>query len=222
MHCGLNSNISFWTRSSPLVQWTLFMHGRQSFVSSCGTVVYTLNCENVHSSASGGGNIGFNGRCLTSEIPLHLLGCQNESDWTGFTCYENRHSQFELASLPSTAGILVIPLSRPVCEGYGNKHWKTAHPCVFTLHKKASLWLYVHDLRPNGPRAWRCEPVQLAPLLDLCLGVATLCSVSSSILLSGQFPVETQMASISIIVLRLFFVHSPGQLHQLFQWFGQK
>lgn len=56
------------------------MHGRQLFVSSCGTVVYTLNCENVHSSASDSGNIGFLGRCLTSKIPFHLLGYQNESD----------------------------------------------------------------------------------------------------------------------------------------------
>lgn len=66
-------------RPSPLVQWTLFMHGHQSFVSGCGTVVYTLICENVHSSASGSGNIGFHGRCLTLKILSHLLGFQNES-----------------------------------------------------------------------------------------------------------------------------------------------
>lgn len=56
------------------------MHGRLSFVSNCGAVVYTLNCENVHSSASDGDNIGFLGRCLTSKIPLHLLGFQKKSD----------------------------------------------------------------------------------------------------------------------------------------------
>lgn len=56
------------------------MHGRLSVVSSCGTVVYTLNCENVHSSASDSGNLGFIGKCLTSKLSLHLLGFQNKSD----------------------------------------------------------------------------------------------------------------------------------------------
>lgn len=50
------------------------MHGRLLFVSRCGTVVYTLNCENVHSSASDSGNIGFIGKCLTLKIPFHSVG----------------------------------------------------------------------------------------------------------------------------------------------------
>lgn len=56
------------------------MHGRLLFVSSRAAVVYTLNCENVHSSASDSENIGFLGRCLTSKIHLRLLGFQSESD----------------------------------------------------------------------------------------------------------------------------------------------
>ena len=111
MHCGLNSSISFGTRPSPLVQWTLFMHGRQSFVSRRGTVVYTLNCENVHSSASDDGHIGFIGKCLTSKIPLHLLGFQNESAWTRFKFYEKVHSELKLARLLSPTGICRTQLS---------------------------------------------------------------------------------------------------------------
>lgn len=117
MHCGLNSCLSFGTSPSPLVQWTLFMHGRRSFVSSRGTVVYTLNCEHVHRSASDGGRIGFVGKCLTSKIPVHLLGFQNEPDWTRF--YEKGHSELELLS---PAGILRTQLSHAMREGLGNQH----------------------------------------------------------------------------------------------------
>lgn len=83
------------------------MHGRPSFVSNCGTVVYTLNCENVHSSASDIGNIAFIGRCLTSKIRLHLLGFQNESDGIKFQFREKGHSKFELPTCIPQIGILV-------------------------------------------------------------------------------------------------------------------
>lgn len=164
MHCGLTSSISFGTSPSPLVQWTLFMHGRRSFVSSRGTVVYTLNCEHVHSSASDGGHIGFVGKCLTSKMPAHLLGFQNKSDWTRFKFYEKGHSELELAPLWSPTGILRTQLSHAMWKGLGNKHWRTTQLCIFGLHPKASFWLYVHDLSPNWPCTWTYEFILLRSL----------------------------------------------------------
>lgn len=76
------------------------MHGCPSFVSSCGTVVYALNCENVHSSASDSGNIAFTGD-ISPQKYLYI-------------CWDFKMSQIEL-SLNFTRQ--VIPsLSWPTCS----------------------------------------------------------------------------------------------------------
>lgn len=167
--------------------------------------MYTLNCEDVHSSASDSGHIGFIGRCLTSKIPLCLLGFQNESDWIEFKSYEKKgHSQFELGNVHSTSW----DPHNPAVSLYVRGLWKQALKqlnSAFLISTKESFRLYVRDLSPNWLCRWRCEfspgsslswiPAWEQPLW-LCLG-------PSDILLPGQLPVETQMASVATIILWL-------------------
>ena len=128
----LNSNVFHFELDLPLWFNGLYVcMGAKLFISGCGTVVYTLNCENVHSSASDSGNIGFIGSCLTSKIPWPLLGFQTESDSIEFTCEEKGRSESELATShpPDSHN----PLSHAMREELGNEHWKTALHLKFPL-----------------------------------------------------------------------------------------
>lgn len=137
------------------------------------------------------------------------VGISKWVSWTGFKFYETGHSKFELANLLSTTGILVTQLSHSVQEGFENKHWKQLNS-AFSVSTKghyfgfmfmtSDLTSHVHgDVNPSSSHlSW-------LSVWEWPLG---LYLVSSSILLSGQFPIEIQMTSISVIILWLFIVLS--------------
>ena len=96
------------------------MHGRQ-IVSGCGTVVYTLNCENVHSSASDSGNIGF----LGAVSPRKYLDL----------CWDFKPSQTKSSSrarrrvIPSLSSPPRVPQSdshNPAISRHARGAWKQA------------------------------------------------------------------------------------------------
>lgn len=137
------------------------------------------------------------------------VGISKWVTWTGFKFYETSHSKFELANLLSTTGILMLQLSHAVQEEFGNKHWRQLNS-AFSAYTKghhfgfmfmtSDLTSHVHgDVNPsNSHLSW-------LSVWEWPLG---LCLVSSSMLLSGQFPIEIPMISMSIISLWLFTVLS--------------
>lgn len=79
------------------------MHGRLSFVSSCGTVVYTLNCENVHSSASDSDKHWFYWEMSHLKNTFTCVGISKEVRLNQVQIYnEKGHSKFDLANFHST------------------------------------------------------------------------------------------------------------------------
>lgn len=153
------------------------------------------------------------------------VGISKWVSWTGFKFYENSHFKFELANLLSTTGILVTQLSHAVQEGFGNKHWKQLNSAfsVSTKGHHFGFMFITSDLPSHvhgGVNASSSHLFWLS-VWEWPLG---LCLVSFNTLLSGQI-LNRNSNDIYINNYSMAFycfVHSPGQLHQLCQWFGQK
>lgn len=105
-------------------------------------------------------------------------------------CWDFKMSQIKLSSkvirrvipsLSSPTHILWLDPQNPAVSLPCERGLETSiekQLCILSFCEKESFWLYVHDLRRNWPRVWRGEFIQLQPLLDLCLGMATFCLVS--------------------------------------------
>lgn len=180
------------------------MHGCRAFVSRCETVVYTLNCENVHSSASDIGNTGFIGRCLTSKKYLdvcwdfkmslqlnrvQILGERSFQVWVTNVHSTNWDPQSPAVSLYSRRG--------------WKQAWKKQLNSAFLISSKRSPFGFMfmtsdltdrvdEDVKSSGLSfsdisAWEWPRL-----------------VSSCVLWTSQFSKATQMVSKSVIILGFF------------------
>lgn len=114
------------------------------------------------------------------------------------------HSQFELGSVHSTSWDPHCCI--PICKRALETSTETQLNSAFLIStKKESFRLYVRDPSPNWPCRWRCEfsPGSSLSWIPAWEQPLWLCLSPSNILLPGQLPVETQMASVATIILWL-------------------
>lgn len=114
------------------------MHGCRAFVSRCGTVVYTLNCENVHSSASDIGNIGFIGRCLTSKNTFTSVGISKWVQLNRVQIWGESSFQVWVTNVHSTNWDPQSPAVSLYSRGVWKQAWKKTLNSAFLISSKRS------------------------------------------------------------------------------------